>query len=143
MSETAASVIIADGDILVRHALADYLRHCGYTVIEAANSDEVVAVLNEKAVAVDILLCVAELGGALGGFGLGRWVREHRRDVDVEMAGSVAAAADKAADICEQGPHLARPYDPQSVVDRIKQLRANRDRGQRARGPVPTDRKTS
>lgn len=125
-------IIVADSDILVRHALAEYLRNCGYGVIEAASSEEVVAVLGEKSLDIDVVLAAAQLAGELGGFGLGRWVREHRPDVDVELAGSVSAAVNAAAEICENGPQLARPYEPEGVVDRIKWLRASRDRQARA-----------
>ena len=32
------SVLIVDGDIISRHAIADYLRHCGYSVVEAQSA---------------------------------------------------------------------------------------------------------
>jgi hypothetical protein len=46
------------------------------------------------------------------------------------LAGTVAKAADAAAEICEEGPLLGKPYDQQLVLDRIKRLMAS------ARGPI-------
>ncbi len=121
-------LMVADGDVLVRHALAVYLRGCGYRVIEVASCDEAEAVLDDPLIAVELVLCDARLGGNGGGFGLKRTGRERWPDVEIILAGSAATAAEEAAEICENGPDLARPYEPQTVADRISQWRARRDR---------------
>ena len=113
---STATVLVADGEVLVRHALADYLRRCGYEVIEAASSDEALTVL------------AVTIGGSLSGFALAAWARASRPGLQVLLAGNVEKAADAAAGLCDEGPALARPYDPQLVVDRIKRLLAARDR---------------
>ena len=122
------SVLIVDGDIISRHAIADYLRHCGYAVVEAANTDEAMTALAELSLGVDIILCDIAAIGARSGFELAQWVRDNRPGLEVRLAGSLDVAAKTAADICETGPHLKRPYEPQAVVDYIKQLRAARAR---------------
>jgi len=122
------SVLIVDGDIISRHAIADYLRHCGYAVVEAANTDEAMTALAELSLGVDIILCDIAAIGARSGFELAQWVRDHRPGLEVRLAGSLDVAAKTAADLCETGPHLKRPYEPQAVVDYIKQLRAARAR---------------
>jgi hypothetical protein len=40
------------------------------------------------------------------------------------LAGSIERTAEVAAELCNEGPHLSRPYNPQMVVDHIKQLLA-------------------
>lgn len=122
------SVLIVDGDIISRHAIADYLRHCGYAVVEAANTDEAMTALAELSLGVDIILCDIAAIGARSGFELAQWVRDNRPGLEVRLAGSLDVAAKTAADLCETGPHLKRPYEPQAVVDYIKQLRAARAR---------------
>lgn len=122
------AVLIIDGDVISRHAIADYLRNCGYVVVEAANTDEAFTALAEHSLSVDVILCEVEAIGTRSAFELATWVRQHRSELEVRLAGSLAGAADTAADLCEDGPHLARPYEPQTVVDYIKQLRAARDR---------------
>ncbi len=121
-------ILVVDGDILSRHAIADYLRHCGYIVVEAANTDEAVTALGESSLTVDVILCDIEAIGTRSGFQLAQWVRQNRPELEVRIAGNMPAAADTAAELCEGGPHLARPYEPQAVVDYIKQLRAARAR---------------
>jgi DNA-binding NtrC family response regulator len=121
--------MVVDGEVLVRHAIADYLRHCGYGVIEAASSDEALTVLQGSEVPLAAVLCDVAISGTLNGFQLRHWMREHCSGVDVMLAGNLESAASAAADLCEQGPTLARPYDPQGVVDYIKRLLAQRQRG--------------
>ena len=44
------------------------------------------------------------------------------------LAGTAERAANAAAELCEDGPMLMKPYDPQIVLDHIKQLLAARAR---------------
>jgi DNA-binding response OmpR family regulator len=117
-------LIVADADVLIRNALAEYLRHCGYKVFEAATSDEVVIALEEAALRIDALLADAELPGRYNAFELRIWVRDHYPDVDVALAGNIDSAAKAAGHLCDEGPHLQRPYDPESVAAHIKRLLA-------------------
>ncbi|WP_422062310.1 response regulator [Sphingopyxis sp.] len=120
----AKCLIVADADVLIRNALAEYLRHCGYKVFEAATSDEVIIALEEGAMKIDALLADAELSGRFNAFELRIWVRDHYPDVEVVLAGSVDSAAKAAGQLCDEGPHLQRPYDPESVAAHIKRLLA-------------------
>lgn len=117
-------LIVADPDVLIRNGLADYLRHCGYKVFEAATSDEVVIALQEGATSFQAMLVDAELSGQRNAFELRMWVKEHYPDVDIILAGNVDRAAKAAGHLCDDGPHLQRPYDPESVVAHIKRLLA-------------------
>jgi hypothetical protein len=39
------TVLVVDDEVVARMVISEYSRHCGYRVIEAANSDEALAVL--------------------------------------------------------------------------------------------------
>lgn len=127
MSEPSSGsrcLIVADGDVLVRNALSTYLRECGYHVIDAATSDEVMTALNEAAVMVEVVLADAELAGSLNAFALRLWIRQHHPDVETVLAGNVDAAAKAAGDLCDDGPHLSRPYKAEAVAAHIRRLLA-------------------
>ena len=66
-----------------------------------------------------------EMPGAVDGFGLANWIREHRPEVDVLLAGTVPRAVRGAKDLCEEGP-VPNPYDAQVVHNRIRRLLASR-----------------
>lgn len=118
----AQSVLVADGDILVRHAIADYLRNCGYTVIEATSADEVLIILQAENLPVHAVLCDVDIGGGMSVFELRAWILQHRPGLQIAMAASVEKVAAIAADLCDEGPQLSRPYDPQMVVSHIERL---------------------
>jgi CheY-like chemotaxis protein len=122
-------LLVVDGDVLVRHVISDYLRTCGYVVVEAATTDEALLVLEDATITIDVALCDAEAPGSQNGFNLKKWAAERQPKVDVILAGSVAAAANKAAQLCEEGPHLRRPYDPQSVIEYIRRILGSRANG--------------
>ena len=124
--ETASSILIVDADIVSRHVIADYLRHCGYAVVEAANTDEALVALQEPTLEIDVILCDVSALGSQSGFELAGWVRAHRPGLEVRLASGADTAARTAADLCGSGPHLKRPYEPDAVVDYIKRLRASR-----------------
>ncbi|HSP26872.1 MAG TPA: response regulator [Saliniramus sp.] len=121
-------LLIVDSDVIVRHNLAEYLRDCGYHVVEASTSDEAITFLENEDVSVEAVLADVKAAGSMNGFALAQWVRENRKDTDVVLVGSIEGAMDKASGLCEEGDNLQKPYDPQIVLDRIKQLRAERDR---------------
>ena len=117
------SILVVESDVMVRHALAEYLRHCGYRVIEAATTREAMTLLGDASVPIDMVFSAVEIEGTADGFGLSKWVRENQPGVKVVLAGTVVGAAHAAGDLCEEGPHLAKPYEPQQVVEWIKKLR--------------------
>lgn len=125
---SAASILIIDCDIIARHAIAEYLRHCGYAVVEAANTDEAMLAIQEASLSIDVILCDIAAIGTETAFGLATWVRQNRPDLEVKLAGSLEGVVQTAAQLCESGPNLARPYEPEAVVDYVKRLRATRDR---------------
>jgi len=118
-------VLIVEDEILIRMVIAEYLRSCGYRVIEAASGDEALVILRHTELEVDVVFSDIEMPGSMDGFELSKWLRANRPGVDVILAGSVARAADAANELCESGP-VPKPYEPQLAADRIRQLMALR-----------------
>ena len=122
----AEAVLVVEDDVLVRLVIAGYLRDCGYRVFEAANGDEAIKLLERDEAGVSVVLTDVEMPGQLDGFDLAHWIRRERPQVEVLMAGTPARAADAAGDLCEEGPHRAKPYEPSLALDRIRRLLAMR-----------------
>ncbi|MGJ3263035.1 MAG: response regulator [Salinarimonas sp.] len=123
------TVLVVDADVIVRHHLTEFLRDCGLRVVEASSAAEARTFLAEASLGIDIALIDARLPGSETAFALRSWIATTYPKVNVVLAGSLETAVGHASDICEQGPDLPKPYDPASVLDRIKRLRAERDRG--------------
>jgi DNA-binding response OmpR family regulator len=114
-------VMVVDADILARMAIADYLRDCGYKVIEGVSGAEVLAVL-KAGHKIEVLLIDMQLRSSEDGFALAREIRAQHPDMIVVRTSATAKLADKAADLCEDGP-LVKPYQPEELLRRIQDLR--------------------
>lgn len=118
------TVMVVESDILVRMVLAEYLRDCGYKVIEGSCAEDAFTVLRSD-IKVHMLFTEVRLSGDSDGFALAKTTRELYPDVDVVLTSSVANAADKAGDLCAEGV-LQKPYHPDEVIRRINILRDRR-----------------
>ena len=118
------TILVVDDEILVRIVIAEYLRDCGYRVLEAGSADDAVAVLGSK-LKVDIVFTDLELPGHSSGLELARWIRRRHPDVRVIVTSGVYSSAELAGELCEAGPPIAKPYESDAVVQRIRTLTAN------------------
>lgn len=125
---TLETVLVVEDEVLIRMAISGYLRDCGYRVFEAASADEARTILQKADLEIDVVLSDIEMPGSMDGFRLAQWVRKNRPGLDVVLVGTTEGAADAAADLCEKGPTLAKPYEPRILVDHVKQLLAARAR---------------
>jgi DNA-binding response OmpR family regulator len=132
------TILIVEDEVLIRLDIADYLRECGYRVIEAGNASEAMAIL-ESGQRIDLLFSDVQLPGSTDGFALSRWVRTHQPEIKVILTSGVARSAQVAGELCEDGPLEKKPYDPRQLLERI---RATLSRVPRAE-PNSTDRRRS
>lgn len=124
VSET---ILVVEDDILVRIPISQYLRDCGYKVIEAADAEEAVTVLSHKETVIHIVFTDIEMPGALDGFGLAQWIREHKPGLDVILAGTLPRTIESAKKLCEEGP-IPKPYEARVVHNHIRRLLGARKR---------------
>ncbi|TIM23523.1 MAG: response regulator [Mesorhizobium sp.] len=122
-SQQSQTILVVDGDVITRSVIADYLRHCGYRVIEARDGREAKQALGHADFDVEVMLSDIHLPGEMNGFQLSKWVRDNWPEVKVVLSAAVERTANAAGDLCEEGPHLAKPYEPATVVDHIKRLK--------------------
>jgi CheY-like chemotaxis protein len=92
------TVLVVEGEVLTRYFASDYLRECGYKVIEASSADEALMVLQEGPLGVDVLLSAVQIPGSMDGLVLAQWVRDNRPDVGVFLA-NVSQASSAAAEL--------------------------------------------
>ena len=82
------TVLVVEDEVLIRMSTADYLRGCGYHIIEVGSGDEAVAVLKTD-VRIDVVFTDVSMPGNLNGFGLAQWVRSERPGVRVILTSGV------------------------------------------------------
>ena len=116
------TILVVEDEVLIRLPLAEYLRECGYRVFEAAGVAEARAVLDADT-PVDLVFTDINLASEReNGFMLARWVRQHHPRTQVLLTSGIANATEKAGDLCESGPLLAKPYSHEQVLQRIQTL---------------------
>jgi DNA-binding NtrC family response regulator len=128
-NETPETVLLIERDVLVRTAVAKYLRGCGYRVIESASSDEALTILQEDSIEVDVAVIDAAARGSMNGFTLIQWLEKHRPSVKTLLVGTPERAVAAAGGLCEEGPApAAMHFSPQLLQDEIRRLLASRRR---------------
>src|SRR5690242_18178414 len=103
LSESTKTIVVVDAKILARMAIAEYLRDCGYKVIEAASGVELRAVLSAGH-AIDVLLIDMHLQDGEDGFALAKAIRAEHPDILIIRTVSAARLAEKAGELCDDGP---------------------------------------
>jgi len=117
------TVLVVADEVLVRMAISDYLRECGYNVVESSDAREAIEVMTSD-VAVDVAFSDIVMPGDMDGFGLAQWIRRERPNVKVVLSAGVARSAKAAGELCEDGPTLAKPYAHADLERRIRSLLA-------------------
>jgi CheY-like chemotaxis protein len=117
--KSVQTILVVEDEILIRLDVADYLRQCGYRVLEASSAADAVTVLQTDH-DVDVVFSDAQMPGAMDGFGLARWIRANRPDLKVILTSGVVRSAELAGDLCEDGPIEEKPYHPQRLLEHSK-----------------------
>jgi DNA-binding NtrC family response regulator len=117
------TVLLAEGDVLVRMPIAQYLRDCGYRVVEAVTKEEAIRALGAARLDVSVVLSSVELAG--DGFGISSWIKKHRPDLNVILTGTPKRAVDAASQLCSDESVPTR-LAPQILLRRIQQMLASR-----------------
>lgn len=114
------TILIVEDEAMIRLALSDYLQDCGFTVLDVGNAAEAVAVLEAKTFAIDIVLTDVRMPGEMDGFGLARWIREHRPGLPVLITTGDKAKGEMASEVCGKNPIIEKPHDYKLVLTHIR-----------------------
>lgn len=115
------TILLVESDALIRSPLAEYLRQCGYRVVEAVTASEARELLATDRVAVGLVFSEINLQGAENGFSLATWVRRNRPGIDVLLSVGATQAVQKASDVCGHGPAPSKPPGHEAILRRIQE----------------------
>jgi len=112
-----STVLVVEDEILTRMATADYLRECGYRILEAANAEEARTLLRASE-PIEVVFSDINIPG-MDGIMLAQWIAKEFPDVQVVLTSGDfrnAPAARATAHFVE------KPYDLDALGRLIKQL---------------------
>lgn len=121
MSEAITHVLLVSGDGLERTTLGEYLRGCGFHVIEAIDGDEAAIALETKS--IDIVVTDVQLRHHGSGHSISAFAKKQDPSIEVILVSNVEQAVKTAVDLCEEGPAEVLPYHPEKLMRRIQELR--------------------
>ncbi|MBV9836457.1 MAG: response regulator [Alphaproteobacteria bacterium] len=123
-----ATILVVEDEVLIRLAVADYLRTCGYRVLEASTGEEAQAVFGNDE-HIEVLLTDIDLGRGMNGFELARWARGQHPNVRIMLTSGVSRMAQTAGELCEL-PLFKKPYPHEQLAEEIRRrLNAMRHAG--------------
>src|SRR3978361_1719325 len=76
------TVLVVEDELMVRMPIAEYLRDCGYNVLEAASASEAIAAVAAEG-PVSVVFSDIRMPGKMDGVGLAEWFHANYPDVPV------------------------------------------------------------
>jgi CheY-like chemotaxis protein len=113
-------VLLVEDELLVRMTAADELEEAGFQVLEAANADVALKVLEARSDEVHVLFTDVNMPGTMDGMELAKQV--HRRWPHVLLLISSGYARPHPDEIPDHGQFMPKPYGAATLVRQIYEL---------------------
>jgi CheY-like chemotaxis protein len=118
-SQQASRVLVVEDDVLVRMGAAQYLRGCGFTVLEAVDVDEALDILAADTL-VRVVFSDVKMPGARDGLDLAHAILSDHPNVRVLLTSGVSPSPGTIPDVTL----LKKPYFLYDVEQRVRSLMA-------------------
>src|SRR4051794_9797610 len=113
-------VLLVEDEPLLRMAAADDLQEAGFHVLEAANADIALAVLEACSDDVQVLFTDIDMPGTMDGLGLAESVQQRWPHISLLIAS--AYHRPQPEQIPDDGRFMPKPYRSEDVVRQIRDL---------------------
>lgn len=115
------TVLVVEDEMMVRMPIAEYLRDCGYNVVEAADASEAIAAMDADG-PVNLVFSDVRMPGNMDGFALAEWFRFHYPSVPVLLTSGYNGGRNVPAASVPRGRFIEKPYSQIQVARRIASL---------------------
>ena len=114
------TILLVEDELLVRMAIGQHLEDCGYSVLQASNAQEALAVISRHP-EIDVLFTDVRMPGPMDGLALAKWVIEHKPRMAVMVASGDTAKETVVKELCS-AHSFTKPYDFDEVTTRIREV---------------------
>jgi CheY-like chemotaxis protein len=112
-------VLIVEDDFLIRMNAAEMIADAGFDVVEAANADEAIVILEDR-LDITVVFTDIQMPGSMDGLKLAAAIRGRWPPIKiVATSGLVDVRQD---DLPEGGRFLPKPYSPEQIVRTLREL---------------------
>jgi CheY-like chemotaxis protein len=115
------TVLVVEDDMMVRMPIAEYLRDCGYHVLEAGDAAEAIATVH-AAGPVNLVFSDVRMPGPMDGFGLARWLRNNYPNIPILLTSGYNTSRSLSVDAAQGVKLIEKPYSQAHVARRIQDL---------------------
>jgi CheY-like chemotaxis protein len=119
MARADPVILIVEDEFLLRLDSAETIEHAGFEVIQAANADAAIAILNARP-DIHVVFTDIQMPGSMDGLKLARFVRDRWPPIKI-VARSGRVAAGKG-DLPDGSVFLPKPYRPAQIVATLREL---------------------
>jgi CheY-like chemotaxis protein len=114
-----AVILIVEDELLIRRNAVEMIEEAGFEVVEAANADEAIAIL-EGRLDITVVFTDIQMPGSMDGLKLAAAVRDRWPPIKiVATSGQVRLGPD---DLPEGGRFLPKPYGPVEIMKTLREL---------------------
>ena len=117
---SVATVLVVEDEMFVREPIAEYLRDCGYHVLEAGDARQAISMI-ESVEGVDVVFSDVRMPGDMDGFALAQWLRTNHPEVSILLTSGYYGSR-KTTGPGEDVKLIEKPYSQAQVLRRIKSL---------------------
>src|ERR1700683_5444439 len=117
-SETPAILIVED-ETLVRLGAVRAIEDAGFEVIEAANADEAIRILEGRS-DIQVVFTDVHMPGSIDGLKLAHAIRDRWPPIKIIVTSGRGHVSEQ--ELPEGGRFFAKPYEPTKITDTIREL---------------------
>jgi CheY-like chemotaxis protein len=112
-------VLVVEDDFLIRMNAAEMIEEAGFTVVEAANSDEAIVIL-ESRLDITVVFTDIQMPGSMDGLKLAAAIRGRWPPIQIiATSGLVDVRKD---DLPKGGRFLPKPYSPAQIISALREV---------------------
>jgi len=113
----APAVLIVDDEPLVRLCAVETVEDAGFEVIEAANADEALRILESRS-DIHVVFTDVHMPGSMDGLKLAHAIRNRWPPIKIIVTSGREKVAEQ--DLPAGGRFVAKPYDPSEIRDALR-----------------------
>ena len=112
-------VLIVEDELRLRMNAVDMIRSAGFEVVEAANADEAIEILEVRR-DITVVFTDIQMPGSMDGLKLARAVRGRGPPIKIVATSGLVDVGEK--DLPEGGRFLAKPYRSEELTEMLHEL---------------------
>jgi CheY-like chemotaxis protein len=121
MAKNGITVLVVEDETLIRMDITTFLEDEGFTVYEAADADEAIAILHRNS-DIRVMFTDIDMPGSMDGLKLAAAVRDRWPPVQIIVTSGHRQLSDDLLPV--EGRFFSKPYDHSRVISAIREMAA-------------------